>query len=236
MKLIFFDIETTGLRVDKERITELAAYEAGTGRSFATLINPQVPIPEASTAINGITDAMVADAPVLSAVIGDFFSFCSPDFILVAHNGDSFDFPFLAAECHRVQYSPPTFRTIDTLKWARRYRPDLPRHTLQFLRETYSIAANQAHRALDDVMVLYQVYQKLTDDLLPDQVIALLDRTSNGDRMPFGKHQGKFLSEVPNDYLKWLMQSGALDKPNNKELREKVEKLLNTAVATKQSA
>jgi DNA polymerase-3 subunit epsilon len=225
MKLIFFDIETTGIRVDKEKIVEIAAYEAFEKRSFASLVNPQTPIPQEASNIHGITDGMVANQPTFGAVMQDFLSFCGPEFIIVAHNGDSFDIPFLEAECKRANLPFPSFRSIDTLKWARKYRPDLPRHTLQFLRETFQIEANQAHRALDDVMVLYQVYTKMIDDLSPEQVLQLLAKATDTDRMPFGKHQGKLIKEVPKDYLKWLAQSGALEKPSNKDLREKIEKL-----------
>jgi DNA polymerase-3 subunit epsilon len=43
--------------------------------------------------------------------------------------------------------------------------------------------------------------------------------------MPFGKHQGKALADVPGDYIKWLAKSGALDKPQNEALRKSLEKL-----------
>lgn len=225
MKLIFFDIETTGIRSDKEKIVEIAAYEPLEKRTFSSLVNPQMPIPQEASSIHGITDGMVANAPTFGTVIQDFLSFCSPDFVVVAHNGDAFDIPFVEAECKRAGVTLPSFRSIDTLKWSRKYRPDLPKHTLQFLRETFQIEANQAHRALDDVMVLYQVYTKLVDDLDHEQVLQLLAKASDTDRMPFGKHNGKLIKEVPKDYLKWLVQSGALEKPSNKDLREKIEKL-----------
>jgi DNA polymerase III subunit epsilon len=120
----------------------------------------------------------------------------------------------------------PAWHYIDTLKWARKYRYDLPRHTLQSLREVYGIAANQAHRALDDVQVLYQVFSQMIDDLPIEQILNLLSQKTQVTRMPFGKHQGKPLSEVPKNYVLWLRENGALDKPENSALKEAFQSLL----------
>ena len=123
------------------------------------------------------------------------------------------------------QIELPPWRFIDTLKWSRRYRSDLPRHTLQFLRETYGIPANNAHRALDDVIVLHQVFSWMTDDLSIDEVFTLLNRPRQIQHMPFGKYQGAPLQKVPAEYVAWLASSGSLDKPENKDLRKAFEQL-----------
>ena len=118
-----------------------------------------------------------------------------------------------------------SWKFLDSLKWARRYRPDLPRHTLQFLREIYGIPANNAHRALDDVIVLHQIFQFLTDDLSMDDVFSLLNRPRNIQTMPFGKHQGQPLAQLPRTYVQWLASSGALEKGENSELKEALQRL-----------
>ena len=146
--------------------------------------------------------------------------FCQGDVVLIAHNNDAFDKLFLESEYKRAELLMPSFLFIDSLKWSRKYRPDLPRHTLQSLREVYGIAANQAHRALDDVMVLHEIFSRMIDDLSMETVIDLLSRSTKLARMPFGKHQGKALAEVPRDYIRWLHGSGAFDKKENKELRD----------------
>ena len=96
----------------------------------------------------------------------------------------------------------------------------LPRHTLQFLREIYNIAANNAHRALDDVLVLHQVYQFMTDDLSIDEVHNMLNQPREVRTMPFGKHRGQPLSKLPKEYILWLAGSGALDKSENQTLKD----------------
>jgi DNA polymerase-3 subunit epsilon len=225
LRPIYYDTETTGIRQDKDRIIELAAFDPVENRTFCQLINPGIPIPKEATAIHNISDEMVAQAPSFKEAAEAFITFCPSETVLIAHNNDAFDKLFIEAEFKRAQVSLPAFRYIDTLKWARKYRSDLPRHTLQSLREVYGFPANQAHRALDDVIVLHQVFSVMIDDLSMEQVIELLAKPQALSRMPFGKHQGKLLAEIPKDYVAWLASSGAFEKPDNQELKESFEKL-----------
>ena len=117
----------------------------------------------------------------------------------------------------------PTWRYIDTLKWSRKYRPDLPRHSLQFLRELHGLPPNNAHRALDDVIILHQVFTQMIDDLSIDTVYKLLSQTTLLRSMPFGKFKGQPLAEMPKSYISWLAQSGAFDKPENADLKRSLE-------------
>ncbi len=220
LRAIYFDTETTGIKPDKDRIIEIAGYDAMHDRCFQKFINPGCPIPAEATAIHHITNEMVASAPSFAGVIAEFMEFCEGEAVLIAHNNDAFDFPFLRYEFGRHALKMPAWKSLDTLKWARRYRPDLPRHPLQFLREIYGIPPNQAHRALDDVMVLHQVFQKMTDDLTMDQVYHLVNRPRLVQHMPFGKHQGQLLSTIPRTYVQWLASNGVFDKPENLELKE----------------
>jgi DNA polymerase-3 subunit epsilon len=222
---IFYDTETTGIKAEKDRIIEIAAYDPVNDKTFEQLINPGCSIPAEATAIHHISNEMVANSPSFKQVGEDFINFCEGDVILIAHNNDGFDLHFLKHEFARHEISMPTWRFFDTLKWARRYRSDLPRHTLQYLREIYGISANNAHRALDDVKVLYQIFVHMVDDLPLENVFALLNRPREILHMPFGKHQGQPLQKIPRDYVIWLSNSGAFDKPENLELRTSFEKL-----------
>ena len=222
---IYYDTETTGTRSDKDRIIELAAFDPIENRTFVHLINPGLPIPAEATAIHKITDAMVQDAPSFKEVAEAFSAFCPDKSVLIAHNNDAFDKLFLQAEYKRAGVALPVFEYIDTLKWARKYHPDLPKHSLQTLREVYGIPANQAHRALDDVVILYNVFSCMIDDLPIETLLRLLSQPQVLNRMPFGKHQGKPLSEVPKHYISWLASNGALDKPENQLLRKSFAEL-----------
>lgn len=225
LRAIFYDTETTGIRADKDRIIEIAAYDPLNQRSFEKLVNPGCLIPAEATAIHHISDAMVANAPAFDAVAAEFIEFCEGDVVLIAHNNDSFDYHFLKAEFGRSNMAMPSWKFLDSLKWARRYRNDLPRHTLQFLREIYGIEANNAHRALDDVIVLHQVFSHMTDDLSIELIYSLLNKPRELHHMPFGKHQGTPLKSLPKDYVAWLAGSGAFNKAENQELKLSLEKL-----------
>jgi DNA polymerase-3 subunit epsilon len=224
-RTIYYDTETTGVRPDKDRIIEIAAYDPERDLSFVRFVNPGCPIPAESTSITGITDEMVSNAPSYSLIGQQFIEFCGPDAILIAHNNERFDKLFIEAESTRHNLVLPSWRYLDTLKWSRKYRTDLPSHALQALREVYGFEANQAHRALDDVIILHKVFTMMIDDLSIETVLELLAQPTDVNRMPFGKYQGRLLSEVPPDYFQWLKSSGALDKSDNKELKEALLKM-----------
>lgn len=225
LRAIFYDTETTGIRSDKDRIIEIAAYDPLNNTTLERLINPGIPIPPDATAIHNISNEMVADAPSFDVVAKELCDFCQGDVVLIAHNNDAFDYHFLKSEFVRSGISLPSWKFFDTLKWARRYRRDLPRHTLQFLREIYGVEANNAHRALDDVIVMHKVFMHMCDDLSIEEAYTLLNKPKDLHHMPFGKHQGVPLKNLPKDYLKWLVGSGAFDKAENQELKMSLEKL-----------
>ena len=174
---IFYDTETTGTQSDKDKIIEIAAFDPVQNRFFEMLVNLGIPIPKESMAISGITDEMVRDAEPFHLVGKKFIEFCSGKVALIAHNNDNFDLLFLRKECQRAQLELPLhWIYIDSLKWARRYRKDLPRHSLQYLRQMYSVEEKKAHRALNDVLVLMEVFQRMTDDLSIETIYSMLQR------------------------------------------------------------
>src|SRR5438105_4607119 len=83
MYAVYYDTETTGVRSDKDRIIEIAAYDPVNARTFVQLINPGMPIPPEATAIHRITDAMVESANAFKEVGQAFIDFCGPDAVLV---------------------------------------------------------------------------------------------------------------------------------------------------------
>lgn len=225
MRPIFYDTETTGVQSKRDRVIEIAFYDPTLDKSYEKLINPGVPIPSDATRIHGISDEMVKDSPSFDQIITEIEEFCSGEVVLIAHNNDSFDIHFLHAEWKRADKTlPSSWLFFDTLKWARKYRPDLPRHSLQYLRELFGFPPNNAHRALDDVITLHRVYEKLVDDLTIQKahelVYAAGEANDKVTTMPFGKHRGMSLSKLPSSYVDWLKKSEVFDKPENAALLE----------------
>lgn len=224
-RAIYYDTETTGVNFDSDCIIELSAYDPVLDKTFDELIKPSIPIPPSATAIHNITDEMVKDKPSFKEVAERFSDFCHGEAVLIAHNNERFDKPFLESEYKKHGVTFLNCEFLDSLKWARRYRPDLPKHSLQHLREVYGFPENNAHRALDDVITLQRVFESMIDDLSIDTVFELLNEDRIVHTMPFGKYKGKPLELVPADYIKWLFKNGALDKKENESLRKSFEKL-----------
>lgn len=223
---IYFDTETTGTSIERDRIVEIGAYNPVTKESFSQLIYPEMLNPPESVAVNKITNEMLQGAPPLKDVAPKFITFCSDRAILIAHNCYSFDKPILENEFKRVGVEiPKQWQFLDTLKWARKYRSDLPKHSLQYLRDVYGVKENQAHRALDDVLTLFEVFSKMIDDLPYEKIMELLEVSPKMSVMPFGKYKGTPLKDLSKDYVSWMAKNGILDKSENKELKENLIKL-----------
>ena len=164
MAYVIFDTETTGLSPHMgDRIIEIAAVRVVNGRvtdTFDELINPNRPLSPEAARVNGITEAMVKDAPTASVVIPQFLEFVGSD-TLVAHNAE-FDMAFLAAEMRRLGLDPAGLSpALCTVELARKELPDLERHSLEHLIQHFEISVERRHRALDDVLATAQVFLRL---------------------------------------------------------------------------
>ncbi|MDO4432156.1 MAG: PolC-type DNA polymerase III [Aerococcaceae bacterium] len=148
---VVFDVETTGLSSVYDRIIELAAVKMIDGEvidTFEAFINPGHPLSAFTTELTGITDAMLADAPLEEDVIRRFMAF-SEGSILVAHNA-SFDMGFINKAYERLGYPATTLPVIDTLELSRLVNPDMKSHRLNVLAKHYGIQLEQHHRAVFD--------------------------------------------------------------------------------------
>jgi len=129
---VYYDTETTGIKSDKDRIVEIAAFDPTQNRTFCELVNPGIPIPPEASNVHHITDDMIENSPTFKEVGQAFIDFCGPGAVLIAHNNDGFDKHFIKKECDRHELILPDWPQVDSLKWSRKYRSDLPRHSLQF--------------------------------------------------------------------------------------------------------
>lgn len=129
---VVFDLETTGLKAEEDRILEIGSVRISNGQVTerrSWLINPGVPIPPGSQRIHGITPEMVADAPGFPAAYTEFTNFVGRS-ILFSHNA-RFDCKFLVSEIRRHNLTPPDIVLLDTLRLFKRCFPK---------RRSYSLA------------------------------------------------------------------------------------------------
>ena len=160
---IVFDVETTGLRTDKVRLTEIGAvkYVDGAERArFQTFVNPEMPIPAKITDLTGITDAMVANAPKEAEAVKKFFEFCG-DGVLVAHNA-TFDTDVMKHTCRRngIEYN---YTHIDTLVMAQSLIEGIKNYKLDSLQKYFKLPAFDHHRADEDAGALAGIFEKLLE-------------------------------------------------------------------------
>ena len=169
---ICFDLETTGLSAQNDRITEIGAVRIHNGEitdKFDTFVDPERPIPEKITQLTSITDEMVQGAPKEAEALEKFFEFCGEDAVLVAHNA-SFDAGFVRAALKR-QGKPFPNTYIDTVTMARSLLPDLKKFTLDSVANYLKLKPFHHHRAEDDAAVLGDIFLNFLERLQTDQGI-----------------------------------------------------------------
>jgi len=102
--LCFFDLETTGINISKDRIVEISILKVnpdGTEESKTWLVNPEMPIPKEVTAIHGISDEDIADKPTFNTLAKEVYNMIK-DSDLAGFNSNRFDIPLLAEEMLRA--------------------------------------------------------------------------------------------------------------------------------------
>ena len=164
---VLYDLETTGTSSKYDEVIEISAVKVKNGvvtEEFSQLVNPGRPIPSAASAVNHITDDMVAFAPMFDSVLQQFLAFIGDD-VLAGHNINRFDMKFLYRDCERYFGQTLTNDYIDTLKLARLCLPELSHHRLGDLAQYYGISTAGAHRALNDCRMNQQIFEKLAKEL-----------------------------------------------------------------------
>ena len=149
-EFVCFDIETTGLKVDREAITEIGAVVLKNGEiteRFQTFVNPNRRLTPEIIGLTGITDDMLKDAPQLKEALAEFLKFVDGR-PLAAHNAE-FDIGFIRAGCAKVGLEfHPTY--VDSLILAQNLLPDLGKYKLDIVAEHLHLPAFNHHRASDD--------------------------------------------------------------------------------------
>ena len=228
--IVFFDLETTGININTDRIVEicyLKVYPNGNEEAKTLRINPEMPIPESSSAIHGIYDADVVDCPTFREVarnIANDIEGCD----LAGFNSNRFDIPVLAEEFLRVGVD------IDMTK---RKFVDVQVIFHKMEQRTLSAAykfycerdLEDAHTAEADTRATYEVLQSQLDrygEALKNDMAFLADYSSYNKNVDFagrmvydekgvevfnfGKYKGQSVSEVlkkDQGYYSWIQNS-----------------------------
>ncbi len=160
---VVFDLETTGINQNYDEIIEISAVKVCGGEvvgEYSTLVNPGRHIPAGATAVNGITDEMVKDAPDIKEAMAGFLEFIG-DSVLVGHNIHTFDMNFAYDAVWLAWGKELDNDYIDTLYMARRCLPQLAHHRLTDVSEYFHINTDGAHRALNDCLMNQKCYEEL---------------------------------------------------------------------------
>lgn len=225
--IIFFDLETTGTNVTQDRIVQLSYIKVmpnGDEKQGNLYVNPEMHIPEASTAFHHITDEMVADKPTFKQLAGQLEQvFRGSD--LAGYNSNRFDIPLLIEEFLRagVNFDIKNVRFVDVQNIF--YKKE-PRTLVAAYRFYCGKELDGAHSADCDTRATYEVLLAQLDryDDLQNDVEWLQDFTRmnrNVDPMGamvyddkdrpcfnFGKHKGRPVTEVLTrepSYYAWMI-------------------------------
>lgn len=227
MILRVIDIETTGMEPPAEIVEvgwcDVAPDESGAriGHVFGALYSAPNGIPPETMAVHHITPTMVADRPPCS--IDDLREFATGygAAAMVAHNAEFERRWFTDA----VRGSVPM---ICTYKAALRVWPEAPAHTNQVLRYWLGMdlpahLAMPPHRAMPDAYVTAHILVELLKHASVADLIQWTAEPRIMPRIPFGKHRGAKWSDVPADYLDWLVFKSDLDADTKWNARRELE-------------
>ena len=157
---VIFDLETTGLEKDKDKIIEIGALKYHNNElidEFSYLINPECELPEVIINITGITNEDLKDKETIDKILPKFIEFIG-DLPLIAHNKD-FDLGFIYENIKKLNLTRINNYSIDTLYLARKYFPNLYNHKLETIKKYFNVK-QVSHRATGDCFTTNVLYQE----------------------------------------------------------------------------
>ena len=189
-EIVCFDIETTGLKVRREAITEIGAVVLKNGEiteRFQTFVNPNRRLTPEIIGLTGITDAMLADAPQLKDALMAFLQFVNGR-PLAAHNAE-FDISFIREGCRKVGLEfDPTY--VDSLILAQNLLPELHKYKLDIVAEHLDLPAFNHHRASDDAAMVGYMLIPFFEKMRREMGIHRLQQI-NGEMLKLRPEGGK---------------------------------------------
>lgn len=196
------DIETTGGYAAANGITEIAVYIHDGEKllqRFETLINPQQNIPSYITALTGISNAMVASAPVFEDVAPQLFELLN-DRVFIAHNVN-FDYSFVKHQLKAAGFELQV-KKLCTVRLGRKVFPGLPSYSLGKLCRSLQIDISNRHRAGGDAEATVKLFEHLLSNGAAPHIDAMLKKSSGEQWLPLhlSKEQINRLPTGPGVY------------------------------------
>ncbi len=189
---IVFDLETTGLSANYNKIIEIGAVKVRANQivdRFQCFVKIDEPLSEFTTSLTGITDDDIMSGIDLKAALQSFYDW-SKDGILVAHNA-IFDYQFLARNYERVLGRSLTQPVIDTLELSRFLHPENMYHSLKIITKRYKVPMDSKshHRADYDAEKLTEVFVQMIPTLKDLEVNTINElNEKNNINKTRGKH------------------------------------------------
>ena len=195
--IVCFDIETTGLKVTQEAITEIGAVRLRNGEiveTFQTFVDPERRLTPEIIGLTGITDDMLRGAPKLKDALTAFLAFAG-NAPLAAHNAE-FDISFIRAGCQKCGIPfEPTY--IDTLILAQNLLPGLGKYKLDIVADHLQLPQFNHHRASDDAVPVAQMLTKFFP-MLEERGVTRLQQINNEmlKLRPLGSKSNRFPKHI----------------------------------------
>lgn len=162
-----FDLETTGLNPHIDAIIEIGAVRFKNQKTIDTfhkLIKLRAGVSNTAVNINNITPEMLKGQPSMESVLPDFISFISDD-VLIGHNIQNFDLPFVRTHLARLSLPPLYNQIADTFVLAKRIFPHESHYSLIELARSFTIKQNDTHRALDDAITCSKIFWRIVEEV-----------------------------------------------------------------------
>jgi DNA polymerase III subunit epsilon len=178
------DIETTGSYASANGITEVAIHVFDGKqviKKFESLVNPQQPIPGYIQAFTGISNEMVATAPLFEEVAAEIFDLLNEN-VFIAHNVN-FDYSFLKSHLLRTGHDLKS-KKLCTVRLSRRIFPGFTSYSLGNLCRALDICINNRHRAGGDAEATVKVFSKLLENDKDDFITKSLLKNSKEQSLP----------------------------------------------------
>lgn len=227
--ICFFDLETTGTDITKDRIVEISVlkvYPNGNREGKTWLVNPTIPIPKGASDVHGITDERVANEPTFKELAKTIHNMIK-DSDLAGYNSDRFDIPLLAEEMLRaeVDFDLGNRVTVDVQTIFHK----MEQRTLSAAYKFYcGKTLDNAHSAQADTNATYEILKSQLDRYpeLENNIKMLSEFTTrkqavdfagfivlndkNEEIFTFGKHKGRKVEDILEEepgYFGWVLNA-----------------------------